>query len=93
MKESVQARADLEKVNPHGVPMGHRSGQALFLISLMMLTPLSGCFGQQDGGGLESVEDVVVTPALWTGGVFQGVTIEAQTDLSAFVPYLSLIHI
>ena len=88
MKESVQARADLEKVNPHGVPMGHRSGQALFLISLMMLTPLSGCFGQQDGGGLDSVEDVVVTPALWTGGVFQGVTIEAQTDLSAFVPYL-----
>ena len=68
--------------------MGHRSGQALFLISLMMLTPLSGCFGQQDGGGLDSVEDVVVTPALWTGGVFQGVTIEAQTDLSAFVPYL-----
>ena len=68
--------------------MGHRSGQALFLISLMMLTPLSGCFGQQDGGGLNSVEDVVVTPALWTGGVFQGVTIEAQTDLSAFVPYL-----
>ena len=58
--------------------MGHRSGQALFLISLMMLTPLSGCFGQQNGGGLDSVEDVVVIPALWTGGVFQGVTIEGS---------------
>ena len=70
--------------------MGHRFGQAAFLVLLMLLTPLSGCFGQQDGVGLESAEDVVITPPVLTGGVFQGLTIAAETDLSAFVPYLIL---
>ena len=70
--------------------MGQRSGQAFFLISLMLLTPLSGCFGQQDAGGLKSTDDVVITPPVLTGGVFQGVTIAAEVDLSVFVPYLLL---
>ena len=90
IKESVQRRVDLEKVNLYGKPMGQRFGQAFFLVLLMLLTPLSGCFGQQDGGGLESVEDVVITPPVLTGGVFQGVTIAAEVDLSVFVPYLML---
>ena len=70
--------------------MGQRSGQAFFLISLMLLTPLSGCFGQQDGGGLESTDDVVITPPVLTGGVFQGVTIASEVDLAVFIPYLML---
>ena len=70
--------------------MGQRSGQAFFLISLMLLTPLSGCFGQQDAGGLKSTDDVVITPPVLTGGVFQGVTIAAEVDLSVFVHYLLL---
>ena len=32
--------------------------------------------------------DVVVTPEVLIGGVFQGVTISADRALSAFVPYL-----
>lgn len=90
IKESVRRRADLEKVNHHGQPMGQRFGQATFLVLLMLLTPLSGCFGQQDGVGLESTEDVVITPPVLTGGVFQGVTITADVDLAVFVPYLML---
>ena len=90
IKESVHRRADLEKVNHHGQPMGHRFGQAAFLVLLMLLTPLSGCFGQQDGVGLESTEDVVITPPVLTGGVFQGVTITADVDMAVFVPYLML---
>ena len=66
--------------------MGQRFGQATFLVLLMLLTPLSGCFGQQDGVGLESTEDVVITPPVLTGGVFQGVTITADVDLAVFVP-------
>ena len=34
--------------------------------------------------------DVVITPAKWIGGDFQGITIAAETDLSAFIPYLIL---
>ena len=70
--------------------MGQRFGQAFFLVLLMLLTPLSGCFGQQDSGGLSSTEDVVITPPILTGGVFQGVTIAAEVDLAIFVPYLML---
>ena len=89
-KESVQSRVDLEKVNLYGKPMGQRLGQAFFLVLLMLLTPLSGCFGEQDAGGLGSTEDVVITPPVLTGGVFQGVTIAAEVDLAVFVPYLML---
>ena len=90
IKESVRRRADLEKVNRYGQPMGQRFGQALFLVALMLLTPLSGCFGEGDGEGFDSLEDVVVTPSTLIGGVFQGVTISADADVSAFVPYLML---
>ena len=90
IKESVQRRVDLEKVNRYGQPMGQRFGQALFLVALMLLTPLSGCFGEGDGEGFDSLEDVVVTPSTLIGGVFQGVTISADADVSAYVPYLML---
>ena len=70
--------------------MRQRIGQACFLVLLMLLTPLSGCFGEQDGGGLESIEDVVITPPVLTGGVFQGVTVAAKVDLAIFIPYLML---
>ena len=90
IKESVQRRVDLEKVNRYGQTMGQRFGQALFLVALMLLTPLSGCFGEGDGEGFDSLEDVVVTPATLIGGVFQGVTVSADVDVSAYVPYLML---
>jgi len=90
IKESVQRRVDLEKVNRYGQTMGQRFGQALFLVALMLLTPLSGCFGEGEGEGFDSLEDVVVTPATLIGGVFQGVTVSADVDVSAYVPYLML---
>lgn len=60
-----------------------------FLALLFCLAPLSGCFGEEGVASL-SDEDVVVTPSILTGGVFQGVTITAESDLSAFIPYLIL---
>ena len=70
--------------------MGQRSGQAFFLVMLMLLMPLSGCFGEEERGGIGSLNDVAVTPATLIGGVFQGVTITAEADLSAYVPYLMM---
>ena len=70
--------------------MRGRLGQAFFLVALMLLTPLSGCFGEPDSSGPGSADDVVITPAVLTGGVFQGMTVAAQTDLAVYVPYLIL---
>ena len=37
---------------------------------------------------LPTSDDVTITPSILTGGVFQGVTIAADADLSVFIPYL-----
>ncbi len=66
--------------------MHSRYGTAILIILLMVFAPLSGCFGKGDEG--PSSDDAEITPAVWTGGVFQGITISAEADLSAFVPYL-----
>ncbi len=75
-------------MNRNGKVMGHRWRRAFFLVALMMLTPLSGCFGEQNEGAIESLDDVSITPSTLIGGVFQGLTVTADADLSAFVPYL-----
>jgi hypothetical protein len=36
------------------------------------------------------LDDVTITPNILSGGVFQGMTIQADVDLSAFIPYLIL---
>ena len=70
--------------------MGRDARRAFGLVCIMMLAPLSGCFGEGDDDGLIRQSDVVVTPEVLIGGVFQGVTISADRALSAFVPYLIL---
>lgn len=64
-----------------------RALTAGFLALLFCLAPLSGCFGE-DVDTSVSEGDVTITPKVLSGGVFQGVTISAESDLSAFVPYL-----
>ena len=64
-----------------------RAFTAGFLALLFCLAPLSGCFGE-DVDTSVSEGDVTITPKILSGGVFQGVTISAESDLSAFVPYL-----
>ena len=54
----------------------------------MVMAPLSGCFGENESGGDVTIDDAAITPQVMTAGVFQGVTITAEQDLSAFVPYL-----
>ena len=70
--------------------MGRDVVRAFGLVCIMMLAPLSGCFGEGNDDGPIQQSDVVVTPEVLIGGVFQGVTISADRALSAFVPYLIL---
>ena len=67
---------------------GGRGLQALVLVLIMMMAPLAGCFGENENDGLVRSGDVTITPVTMIGGVFQGLTISAEQDLSAFVPYL-----
>ena len=67
---------------------GMRALHALTLMLIMVMAPLAGCFGENGGDGFVSIDDVSITPQVMTAGVFQGVTITADEDLSAFVPYL-----
>ena len=69
---------------------GSNGAQALLLVLIMSLAPLSGCFGENMSSRVNSESDVVVTPETLSGGVFQGMTIAAEKDLSAFIPYLIL---
>ena len=62
---------------------------SLLFIMLMFGSSLQGCFGGDGKDGV-SEGDVTITPAILSGGVFQGLTITAEKDLSAFVPYLIL---
>tara|TARA_B100000575_G_scaffold94047_1_gene74982 strand:+ start:441 stop:2210 length:1770 start_codon:yes stop_codon:yes gene_type:complete len=64
--------------------------RAIGLVCVMLLAPLSGCFGEDDNSALIRTGDVVITPEVLIGGIFQGVTISADRDLSAYVPYLIL---
>ena len=67
---------------------GSKGVRALFLVLLMCLAPLSGCFGENDNGGLVKPEDATITPATMIGGIFQGMTLSVEQDMSAFIPYL-----
>ena len=70
--------------------MGRDARRALGLVCIMMLAPLAGCFGESNDDSKVSVGDVTITPENLIGGVFQGLTISADKDISAYVPYLIL---
>ncbi len=67
---------------------GGRGLQALVLVLIMMMAPLAGCFGENENDGVVRSGDVTITPVTLIGGVFQGLTVSAEQDLSAFIPYL-----
>ncbi len=70
--------------------LGRSSSRAVLLVLLMFSAAFSGCFGETEQSGINSEEDVIVTPQMLSGGVFQPMTITAKADLSVFVPYLIL---
>jgi len=64
--------------------MRSRESAALFL--LMLLTPLSGCFGGSDSA--PSPENLDITAASNSAGFFVDYTFEAEAAMSVFIPYL-----
>tara|TARA_B100001778_G_scaffold41661_3_gene29960 strand:+ start:1288 stop:3045 length:1758 start_codon:yes stop_codon:yes gene_type:complete len=64
-----------------------RGFEASFLVLVMLLAPLSGCFGEDGENGI-SENSVNITPQILTGGVFQEVTFSAEIEVSVFIPYL-----
>ena len=68
--------------------MGERKRRATLLFFLFFTAGFSGCFGEDPDKNMIRLEDVDITPKMLVGGVFQGLTIQAKNDVSAFVPYL-----
>ena len=72
--------------------MARDGSRALLLVLVMFSAAFAGCFGENELDRVNSEDDVVITPQTLSGGVFQGMTISAEKDLSAFVPYLLLLE-
>ena len=68
--------------------MGERKIRAALLFVLFFTAGFSGCFGEDNNENMVRLKDVDITPKMLVGGVFQGLTIQAKNDISAFVPYL-----
>lgn len=68
--------------------MGEKKTQAVMLFVLFISAGFSGCFGEDGEENMIRLKDVDITPKLLVGGVFQGLTIQAKNDVSAFIPYL-----
>ena len=64
--------------------------QAVCLTFLMVLAPLSGCFGENDAQSLGESSLTVVESDSLEAGMWQTITLEANNGLAVF---LSLIHI
>ena len=56
------------------VMLGRSSSRAVLLVLLMFSAAFSGCFGETEQSGINSEKDVVVTPQMLSGGVFQPMT-------------------
>lgn len=52
----------------------------------MLLSPLSGCFGEDAGDSNPSENDLVVTPVI-PGGEWTKITLFAEQKMSVFIPY------
>ena len=56
------------------------------MVSLMVLTPLSGCFGSDDEPSKVSATDLLITGDIG-GGIWSTIILGAKSDLSVYIPY------
>ena len=61
--------------------------QAVGLMVLMVLAPLSGCFGENEVESLDTTSLTVLESESLQAGMWQTITVEANNDLAVFVPY------
>ena len=61
--------------------------QAVGLMVLMILAPLSGCFGENEVETLDAGSLSVSNSDALQAGMWQTITLQASNDLAVFVPY------
>ena len=61
--------------------------QAVGLMFLMVLAPLSGCFGENEVQSLGESSLTVVESDSLEAGMWQTITLDANDDLAVFIPY------
>ena len=66
--------------------MRSRESAAISMVLLMLLTPLSGCFGAESGA--PGSDDLDVRASSDAAGFFVDYTFEAGAAMSVFIPYL-----
>jgi len=66
--------------------MRSRESAAISMVLLMLLTPLSGCFGTESGA--PGSDDLDVRASSDAAGFFVDYTFEAGAAMSVFIPYL-----
>ena len=63
------------------------AARAILMVAVMCLAPLSGCFGEDDESGVLSASSLNVSPSVITGGDWTVIKLNADEDMSVFVPY------
>ena len=63
------------------------AARAILMVAVMSLAPLSGCFGEDEGNGSLSASNLNVSPDIITGGDWSVIKLDADSDMSVFVPY------
>ena len=63
------------------------AARAILMVAVMSLAPLSGCFGEDEDNGSLSASNLNVSPDIITGGDWSVIKLEADSDMSVFVPY------
>ena len=67
--------------------MRQRLMPAFAMVFLMMLTPLSGCFGDNEVKSLDTDSLSVSESDSLQAGMWQTITLQASDDLAVFIPY------
>jgi hypothetical protein len=60
---------------------------AMLLVALMMSAGLSGCFGEEEDGPLDSSDLTIAEIDSLEAGTWQKVTLTASKDLAVYIPY------
>ena len=70
-----------------GLFMANQRRGALLLMWLMVLAPMSGCFGENEASGV-TVDALAVEEAdSLQGGMWQQITLTAKEDVAVYIPY------
>jgi hypothetical protein len=67
--------------------MASQRSHALLLMCLMVMAPLSGCFGEDEVPSLAPDALTVVEADSLQGGMWQKITLAAKQDVAVYIPY------